>query len=106
MFARFALQIADEALRDLESCVQVAQTIHARAGTSCDQGELAAWMNQSATGGTFRTRISAAKLCGLIDSGQGRAALTQLGRDTLDGSGNERAASSGLPESRTTRRQL
>jgi hypothetical protein len=77
---------------DLESCVQMAQTLHSRAGTSCDQGELAAWMNQSATGGTFRTRISAAKLFGLIDTGQGRATLTQLGRDALDGSGNERAA--------------
>jgi hypothetical protein len=29
---------------------------------------------------------------GLIDTGQGRATLTQLGRDVLDGSGNERAA--------------
>jgi hypothetical protein len=77
---------------DLESCIELAQTLHSRAGTSCDQGELAAWMNQSATGGTFRTRISAAKLFGLIDTGQGRASLTQLGRDSLDGSGKERMA--------------
>lgn len=77
---------------DLESCVELAQTIHSRAGTSCEQSELAAWMNQSATGGTFRVRISAAKLFGLIETGQGRATLTQLGRDALDSSGNERAA--------------
>lgn len=76
---------------DLESCVELAQTIHSKAGTSCEQDELAAWMNQSASGGTFRTRISAAKLFGLIDTGQGKATLTQLGRDVLDGSGNERA---------------
>ena len=29
---------------------------------------------------------------GLIDTGQGRATLTQLGREAVDGSGNERAA--------------
>ncbi len=77
---------------DLESCVELAQTILTRAGTSCEQEELAAWMNQSATGGTFRTRISAAKMFGLIDTGQGKATLTQLGRDVLDGSGKERVA--------------
>lgn len=77
---------------DLESCIELTQTLHSRAGTSCDQGELAAWMNQSASGGTFRTRISAAKMFGLIDTGQSRATLLPLGRDVLDGSGKERAA--------------
>jgi hypothetical protein len=77
---------------DLESCVELAQTILSKAGTSCEQDELAAWMNQSATGGTFRTRISAAKMFGLIDTGQGRATLTQLGREAAEGSGSERAA--------------
>ncbi len=77
---------------DLPSAVELAQTLHSKAGTSCETDELAAWMNQSATGGTFRTRISAAKLFGLIDTGQGRATLTQLGRDALDGSGKERGA--------------
>jgi hypothetical protein len=77
---------------DLPGCVELAQTILQKAGGACEQTELAAWMNQSATGGTFRTRISAAKMFGLIDTGQGRATLTQLGRDTLDGSGQERAA--------------
>src|SRR5260370_41238558 len=77
---------------DLENAVELAQTLHSRAGTSCEQDELAAWMNQSAAGGTFRTRISAAKMFGLIDTGQGRATLTQLGRDALEGSGGERRA--------------
>ena len=36
---------------DLESAVELAQTLHSTAGTSCEQDELAAWMNQSATGG-------------------------------------------------------
>ncbi|MBR0973660.1 hypothetical protein [Bradyrhizobium japonicum] len=78
---------------DLEGCVELAQTLFTRVGpAACDQGELAAWMNQSATGGTFRTRISAAKMFGLIDTGQGRASITQLGRDALTGTGNERSA--------------
>src|SRR5450631_3811167 len=77
---------------DLENAVELAQTLHSRAGTSCELEELAAWMNQSSTGGTFRTRVSAAKIFGLIETAQGRATLTQLGRDILDKTGLERGA--------------
>src|SRR5260370_19375285 len=73
---------------DLESAVEIAQTIHSKAGTSCEIDELAAWMGQTATGGTFRTRLGAARMFGLIETGQGRATLTQPGRDVLDNSGN------------------
>jgi hypothetical protein len=76
---------------DLENAVELAQILHSRAGTSCELTELAAWMNQSVTGGTFRTRVSAAKIFGLIETTQGRATLTQLGRDILD-KGSERSA--------------
>jgi hypothetical protein len=77
---------------DLESALELAQTIHSKAGSSCEVDELAAWMGQSATGGTFRTRLGAARMFGLIDTGQGRATLTQLGREVLPNSGIERAA--------------
>jgi hypothetical protein len=77
---------------DLESAVEMAQTIHEKAGSSCETEELAAWMGQSATGGTFRTRLGAARMFGLIGRGEGRVTLTQLGRDALDNSGKERAA--------------
>lgn len=77
---------------DLESVVELAQTIHTKAGSSCEVDELAAWMGQSATGGTFRTRLGAARMFGVTENSQGRTALTQLGRDILDGSGTERAA--------------
>jgi hypothetical protein len=77
---------------DLENAVDLGQTIHSQAGSSCEVDELAAWMGQTATGGTFRTRLGAARLFGLIETGQGRATLTQLGRDVLANSGNERAA--------------
>lgn len=69
---------------DLGSAVDLARTLKSRAGTSCDDEQLASWMNQSATGGTFRSRLSAARLFGLIETQQGRVTLTALGRDVLD----------------------
>jgi hypothetical protein len=77
---------------DLESAVELAQTINDRAGSSAENEELAVWMGQTASGGTFRTRLGAAKMFGLIETGQGRASLTQLGRDVLENSGNTHAA--------------
>jgi hypothetical protein len=77
---------------DLESAVELGQTIHAKAGNSCAIDELAAWMGQTASGGTFRTRLGAARMFGLIETSAGRVLLTQLGRDVLDNSGSERAA--------------
>jgi hypothetical protein len=76
---------------DLESAVELAQTIVSKAGSSCETDELAAWMGQTATGGTFRTRVGAARMFGLIETGQGRVAITQLGRDVLNPD-DERAA--------------
>src|SRR5665213_386859 len=69
---------------DLESATELGKTIHDKAGSSCEVDELAAWMGQTASGGTFRTRLGAARMFGLIETGQGRVALTQLGRDILD----------------------
>jgi hypothetical protein len=77
---------------DLESAEELARTINDKAGSSCELDELAAWMGQTATGGTFRTRVGAARMFGLIDTGQGRVSLTQLGREVLPSSGNDRAA--------------
>jgi hypothetical protein len=77
---------------DLESAIELAQMIHSKAGSSCEVDELAAWLGQSSTGGTFRTRLGAARMFGLTENSQGRTTLTQLGREVLDGSGGERAA--------------
>jgi hypothetical protein len=77
---------------DLDSAVELTHTIHTKAGTSSEPDELAAWMGQTASGGTFRTRVSASRLFGLIETGQGRITLTQLGQNVIDGSGSERAA--------------
>jgi hypothetical protein len=88
---RFRSEI-DFPYADLESAVALAQTINDRAGSSCEVEELAVWMGQTASGGTFRTRLGAAKMFGLIDTGQGRATLTQLGRDVLPNSGKSSAS--------------
>jgi hypothetical protein len=77
---------------DLPSAVELASTIHEKAGSSCEADELAAWMGQTASGGTFRTRVSAARMFGLVEHAAGRVTLTQLGRDILPGSGQDRAA--------------
>jgi hypothetical protein len=97
-----AMQSADEKKRfrseiefpysDLESAADLAKTIHDKAGSSCEVEELAAWMGKSASGGTFRTRLGAARIFGLIETGHGRVTPTQLGRDVFDDSGNGRAA--------------
>jgi hypothetical protein len=71
---------------DLEAAIELCRAIQTRAGTSCEIVQLASWMNQSATGGTFRTRLGAARLFGLIEASQGRASLTTVGRDALDNS--------------------
>jgi hypothetical protein len=53
---------------------------------------LAVWMGQTVDGGTFRTRVGAARMFGLVETSAGRVTVTQLGRDVLDKSGVERAA--------------
>jgi hypothetical protein len=69
---------------DLESAISLAKTVHQQAGTSCTDAELAAWMNKTADGGTFRAWLSAARMFGLVEFAQGRVTLTMLGRDILD----------------------
>lgn len=71
---------------DLDLAVRIAQTIHDRAGTSCETRQLAGWLDQTPASGTFRSRISAARTFGLTETerGQGTIALTTLGRDILD----------------------
>lgn len=69
---------------DLDAAVGLASTLKSHAGTTCSTKQLAAWMNQSADGGTFRSVVGAAKAFGLIDTGQGTITLTQLGLNALD----------------------
>ena len=75
---------------DLETAVALARSLHSNAGSSCEDGELAAWMNMSESGGTYRARRAAARMFGLVDaSSPGRLSLTAMGRRIVD---DDRAA--------------
>lgn len=70
---------------DLEATAGLAQTLNSHVGTTpCSPKQLAAWMNQSAAGGTFRSIVGAAKAFGLIETGQNTITLTSLGLNALD----------------------
>lgn len=69
---------------DLESTADMVRTLHQRAGTSCEDVQLAAWMNQTATGGGFRSRLSAGRMFGLIETSGQQVTITPLGLDAID----------------------
>jgi hypothetical protein len=73
--------------RDLDEAVAIAKALYANNGTNpCSIEQLAAWANnQSPTASTFRSRLSSAKLFGLIDAERLDAIrLTELGRLVVD----------------------
>ena len=69
---------------DMEPAVALAQAINEHAGNSCGDTELAAWLNQSAEGGTYKARRSAARMFGFIAINGGVLTLTALGREAID----------------------
>jgi uncharacterized membrane protein YgcG len=70
---------------DLESTVEMVRTLHAKAGTQCEDVQLASWMNQTASGGGFRSRLSAGRMFGLIETNGPYITVTSLGLDAIDG---------------------
>jgi hypothetical protein len=70
---------------DLERSVMLARFVHDLGGQSrVEIAQLAVVMDQSASGGTFRGRLYAAKMFGIIDTEGGEAWLTPLGLKILD----------------------
>ncbi len=70
---------------DLERAVELARTLWRQGGQSkIDHKQLAVAMDQSATGGTFRGRLSAAKMFGLVEAEQGMVCLTPLGLQVIE----------------------
>lgn len=58
---------------DLDSAVEVAKAMHDRAGGVCDVAQLATLLNYSGvSNGSFRTRVSATKMFGLIEDTEDR----------------------------------
>lgn len=69
---------------DLESAVDLVRALQRHGGTVCEPDQLAGWMDQSPTGGTFRSRLSASRLFGLVETQQGQVSLTPLGQEIVD----------------------
>lgn len=70
---------------DLNGAVEVARKVHDKDGDRCSIDLLAPWMGYSnVVNGTFRSRLSAARIFGLIDIGDAQTiVLTTLGRDII-----------------------
>jgi hypothetical protein len=71
---------------DYENVAAIANSIHENVGHGdASPGQLAAWTNQSAKSSGFRTQLSAARLFGVIESGDTDGLrLTELGRRVVD----------------------
>ena len=69
---------------DLGQAEELARKLFERGGGVAEPAQLAVWLDQSATGGTFRSRLSAAHMFGFIESDRNSVRLTDSGRDVLD----------------------
>ena len=71
---------------DLEAAVGLADKLRSNAGSAaCAVKQLASWMNQSATGGTFRSILGAARMFGMVETQhKGTVSLTKLGQSVID----------------------
>ena len=70
---------------DQNQAVEVASKIHTEAGMTCTVDQLAAWFKQSPSSGTFRQRVSTARIFGFVETERGGSILlTPLGRAVVD----------------------
>jgi hypothetical protein len=68
---------------DLSDAEQIASSVH-QLGTSCSVEQLAGALRVAPDGGGFRTRLSAARIFGLISLERGTVTLTDLGARICD----------------------
>jgi hypothetical protein len=70
---------------DLDEAISVANAMYSNVGAgTAELHQLAGWMDQALTSGAFRNKISAARIFGLIETGQGRVTLTRIGREIVN----------------------
>jgi hypothetical protein len=70
---------------DLDDAVAVARAIHNNAGTTtCTLSQLAAFLGQPISSGTFRARVSNAAIFGLTENARREVSLTAMGRRIAD----------------------
>jgi hypothetical protein len=69
---------------DLETAISIAESMHNSGYQECAPDQLAAAMNQQASSGNFRQKVSTARAFGLVHTSPGRIAITELGYSVLD----------------------
>jgi len=69
---------------DLGDAQKIAEVMHGEYGGQCTIDQLAASLDQSMRSGSFRSKISAAQMFGIVDNDRGRLGLTSRGRRIVD----------------------
>lgn len=65
---------------DLNDAIEIANIIHSKYGIECETDQLAAALNSPSKGGSFRSKVSSARVFGATENERGRVILTDLGR--------------------------
>jgi hypothetical protein len=68
----------------LDEAASVAKTMWNTYSGSCEVNQLAATLDNRATSGAFRVKVTSLKLFGLVEGRQGELQLTSLGRQVVD----------------------
>jgi len=70
---------------NLDEALTLASAIHANVGTmSCEDDQLAPWLDLSPKSSGYRVKLSSARMFGLIESSSGNHSLTDLGKAIID----------------------
>lgn len=69
---------------DMGSAEELTSTLFVKGGGSAEPPQLAGWLDMSANGGTFRSRVSAARMFGFVETSRGSIEITDLGRRVAD----------------------
>lgn len=83
--AKRVVSTIDFPYNSLESCLEVARLVHEHVGRSAaTPDQVAAWLKSTVTSGTFKQRMSAARMFGLIGGERGAIRITELASRCLD----------------------
>lgn len=69
---------------DMGSAEELTSTLFEKGGGTAEPPQLAGWLDMSANGGTFRSRVSAARMFGFVETSRGSIDITDLGRRVAD----------------------
>lgn len=69
---------------DMGSAEELTSTLFEKGGGTAEPPQLAGWLDMSANGGTFRSRVSAARMFGFVETSRGSIEITDLGRRVAD----------------------